>query len=103
MLTSHVSTGGSATVVMSHAEHRLVFTAAGLRALPSAKRYELWLMGPAGARPAGLFSASRQGVASPMVVSGLSAGDWIGMTVEPVHGSHQPTSPPVLMLRLGSR
>jgi hypothetical protein len=103
MLTSHVSTGGSATVVMSHAEHRLVFTAAGLRALPSAERYELWLMGPAGARPAGMFSASRQGVASPMVVSGLTAGEWIGMTIEPAHGAHRPTAPPVLMLRLGSR
>jgi Anti-sigma-K factor rskA/Putative zinc-finger len=103
MLTSHVSTGGSATVVMSHAQHRLVFTAAGLHALPSAERYELWLMSPAGAQPAGLFVASRQGLASPMVVSGLARGDWIGMTVEPASGSHQPTSAPVLMLNLGSR
>ena len=103
MLTSHVSTGGSATVVMSHAEHRLVFTAAGLRALPSAECYELWLMGPAGAQPAGLLAASRQGLASPMVVAGLTVGDWIGMTIEPADGSHQPSSPPVLMLNLGSR
>ena len=32
MLTSKVSTGGTATVVMSHREHCLVFAAHGLRA-----------------------------------------------------------------------
>ncbi len=47
MLTAKVSTGGTATVVMSHRDHALVFTAAGLPPLPAAQSYELWLMGPA--------------------------------------------------------
>jgi anti-sigma factor RsiW len=100
MLTSHVGTGGSATVVMSHTKRMLVFTASGLRALPAAQRYELWLMGPGADRPAGLFSAPR-GVAKAMVVSGLTAGDWIGLTIEPAAGTPTPTSPLVLVLKLG--
>jgi anti-sigma-K factor RskA len=102
MLTGPVSTGGTATVVMSHRERALVFTAAHLRGLPLAKRYEVWLMGPAGDRPAGMMTASaRGGMAGPMVISGLSAGDSVGVTVEPAAGSAQPTTPPVLMINLG--
>jgi hypothetical protein len=103
MLTADVSTGGTATVVMSHRQQALVFTAQGLRILPAAQRYELWLMGPAGVRPAGMLPASSAGMVGPMVVSGLAAGDRIGMTVEPASGSRRPTSPPVLMLGLSSR
>ncbi len=102
MLSGPVRTGGTATVVMSHRERALVFTAADLRVLPSAQRYELWLMGPSGDRPAGMVAASPHGgMAGPMVVSGLLAGDSVGLTVEPASGSHQPTAPPVLMISLG--
>jgi|CZKW01.1.fsa_nt_gi hypothetical protein len=102
MLTARVSTGGSATVVMSHVERKLVFTAAGLRVLPAAQRYELWLMEPSGKKPAGMLPAAQAGRSGPMVISGLSAGDRIGMTVEPARGTPDPTSPPVLMLSLSS-
>ncbi len=103
MLTAKVSTGGTATVVMSRRERALVFTAAGLPPLPAAESYELWLMGPAGDRGAGMMPGSRPGSAGPMVVSGLAAGDRVGLTVEPAGGSPRPTSAPVLMLDLGSR
>jgi hypothetical protein len=36
-----------------------------------------------------------------MVISGLLAGDSVGLTVEPASGSAQPTTPPVLMINLG--
>ena len=100
MLTARITTGGSATVVMSHAERELVFTAAGLRALPAAERYELWLKGPSGMKAVGLLPGERAGMSGPVVISGLSARERIGMTVEPAGGSPQPTSPPVLMLSL---
>ena len=101
MLTGPVRTGGTATVVMSHAERALVFTAADLRVLPPAQRYELWLIGPSGDRPAGMVTASPHGgMVGPMVVSGLRAGDSVGVTVEPASGSAHPTSPPVLMISL---
>ncbi len=101
MLSGPVSTGGTASVVMSHQKRALVFTAADLRVLPAAQRYELWLIGPAGSRPAGMVTASpRGGMVGTMVVSGLGAGDSVGLTVEPAGGSPQPTSPPVLMISL---
>jgi anti-sigma-K factor RskA len=101
MMSAHVTTGGTATVVMSHRERALVFTAADLRALPGARAYELWLMGPAGTRPAGMITVSGHGrMVGPMVVSGLAVGDKVGLTVEPAAGSPRPTSTPVLMLSL---
>jgi anti-sigma-K factor RskA len=104
MLRTPVSTGGMATVVMSHRERALVFTAADLRLLPTAQSYELWLIGPAGSRPAGMVSgSSRGGMAGPMVVSGLRAGDSVGLTVEPAGGSAHPTSPTIVLVRLGSQ
>jgi Anti-sigma-K factor rskA/Putative zinc-finger len=101
MLTAQVHSGGSATVVMSHRAGTLVFTAAGLRALPQSRSYQLWLMGPAGPRSAGLLAPPRRGMTGPMVVSGLVPGEHVGLTVEPAGGSVRPTSPPILVLGLG--
>jgi anti-sigma-K factor RskA len=101
MFTGHVSTGGTVTVVMSHRMGMLVVTAADLRVLPASQHYELWLMGPEGSRPAGMIDDSgRDKMSSPMVVSGLAAGDRVGLTVEPAGGSPRPTSRPVLLLAL---
>jgi len=101
MMTARVSTGGTATVVMSHRERALVFTAARLHALPAADGYELWLIGPAGTRAAGMIAAAGRGrMVGPVVVSGLAAGDSVRMTVEPAGGSARPTSSPVLVISL---
>ena len=101
MVSSHVSTGGMATVVMSHHERALVFTAADLHVLPTGESYELWLIGPAGTRSAGMINGSGHGrMVGPMVVSGLAAGDSVGMTVEPDSGSPRPTSPPLVLIGL---
>jgi anti-sigma-K factor RskA len=101
MLTAQVTTGGSATVVMSHRASALVFTAAGLPALPRTRSYQLWLMGRAGPKSAGLLPASRGGMTGPMVVSGLAPGEHVGLTVEPAGGSVRPTAPSILKLSLG--
>jgi anti-sigma-K factor RskA len=101
MMSAHVRTGGMATVVMSHRERALVFTAADLRVLPSAESYELWLTGPAGSKPAGMVDVSGHGkMVGPMVVSGLSAGDSVRLTVEPASGSQRPTAPPIVVIIL---
>jgi hypothetical protein len=102
MLTARVTTGGNATVLESRHEHSLVFTASGLPALPPTRSYELWLMGPGGTRPAGMLPRPRAGMIGPMVVSGLAAGDRMGLTVEPAGGSARPTSAAILILRLAS-
>jgi anti-sigma factor RsiW len=101
MRTAAVTTGGTATVVMSHRERSLVFIASKLSALPSSRGYELWLMGPSGDRSAGMLPAPRGGMFGPMVVSGLRAGDQVGLTIEPAAGSPRPTAPPIVLVGLG--
>jgi anti-sigma-K factor RskA len=100
MLDARVRTGGTAAVVMSRKERALVFAATGLRALPSSKGYELWLIGPGGDTPAGMLPASRQGRTGPVIASGLASGERLGLTIEPTGGSRQPTSPMILELAL---
>jgi hypothetical protein len=46
--------------------------------------------------------AVQGGMAGPAVVSGLAAGDMIGVTVEPATGSTTPTSAPVVMIATAS-
>jgi anti-sigma-K factor RskA len=100
-LTAQVRTGGTATVVMSHRAHALVFTANGLTRLPTSKAYELWLMGPGGATPAGMLPSGHHGMSGPVVVSRLAPGDRLGLTIEPSAGTGRPTSAPVVMVALG--
>jgi anti-sigma-K factor RskA len=102
MLTARVTTGGTATVLESRHERSLVFTASRLRALPADRGYELWLMSPGRARPAGMLPRPRAGMIGPMVISGLAAGERIGLTVEPAAGSARPTSASLLSIGLGS-
>jgi len=101
-LTAKVSTGGRATVVMSHREGALVFIASGLTRLPAAQAYELWLMSPTGARSAGMLPPARRGMSGPMVVYKLAAGEQLALTVEPATGARHPTSVPVVLVALGS-
>jgi anti-sigma-K factor RskA len=99
-LTAHVSSGGTATVVMSHRARALVFIANGLTKLPPSKAYELWLMGPAGDRPAGMLPPPRHGMTGPMVLGRLADGEWLGLTVEPSAGSSKPTSAAIAVVGL---
>jgi Anti-sigma-K factor rskA len=98
MMTAKLSTGGNATVVMSHQEHSLVFSAYGLKALPGGQAYELWLMGPAGNRPAGMLKPDSGGMAGPAVVSGLAPGDKLGLTIEPAQGAARPSAAIIVMI-----
>jgi anti-sigma factor RsiW len=99
-LTAQVRTGGTATVVMSHRARALVFTAHGLTRLPTSKVYELWLMGPSGATPAGMLPSGHHGMSGPVVVNRLAPGDRLGLTIEPSAGTGRPTSAPVVMVAL---
>ena len=100
MITARVKGGGTATIVMSRHARALVFAAAGLRALPSSRCYELWLMGPGGDRPAGMLPGPRRGMTGPVIAPGLSSGDRLGLTVEPAGGSPHPTTAALLTLAL---
>jgi len=101
-LTAKVTTGGTATVVMSHRARALVFIGNGLTRLPTSQAYELWLMSPAGATPVGMLPPARRGMSGPMVVNRLRPGEQLAMTVEPATGARRPTSSPVVLVFLGS-
>jgi anti-sigma-K factor RskA len=82
--------------VMSHAMHALVFTAAGLHPLPASRGYELWLIGPAGARPVGMLPPGSSHMTGPLVASGLRPGDHLALTAAPPGGSARPSAPMML-------
>jgi anti-sigma-K factor RskA len=96
MQTQPVRGGGTATIVMSHAMGELVFTAAGLRTLPSSRGYELWLVGPAGTRAVGMLPRGSHDMAGPVVAAGLRPGDHLVLTAEPDGGTSRPTTPMML-------
>ena len=96
MMTGAVAGGGTVTIVMSHARHALVFTAADLHALPASRGYEFWLIGPAGDRPVTMFQPGRHDMMGPVIASGLKAGDHLALTAEPAGGAARPTAPMML-------
>jgi hypothetical protein len=100
IITQATTVGGTATVVVSRAEQKIIFTTAGLPPLPAAKVYELWLIGPPQIRRAGLLPAPSAGKTSPLLASGLVAGDKVGVTVEPAGGTSKPTTTPILLMSL---
>jgi anti-sigma-K factor RskA len=100
MTAGPVAGGGTATIVMSHSRHALVFTAQGLHALPASRGYELWLIGPAGTRPVGLLPAGRHGMTGPVIASGLRPGDHLALTAEPADGSARLDAPMMLDVAL---
>jgi hypothetical protein len=92
--------GGTITLVSSPSRARVVIASSGLPALPSSKAYELWMMGPAGARPAGLLRPDATGHAPLRVAAVPGDTNRVGLTVEPASGSAQPTTTPIVVLHL---
>jgi anti-sigma-K factor RskA len=98
--SANSSTGGRATVVLSYAEQKMIFTSSGLPALPNNKVYELWLLSTGSARPAGLLPAPTDGKTAPVLAAGLTSADKVGVTVEPAGGTSSPTTTPILVMTL---
>ncbi|MGD0704641.1 MAG: anti-sigma factor [Trebonia sp.] len=98
--SASTSVGGTANVVLSYSERKIVFTGSSLPALPNSKVYELWLISSAAARPAGLLPAANAGKTGPVLAAGLQAGDKVAMTVEPAGGTSSPTTTPILLMTL---
>jgi anti-sigma-K factor RskA len=98
--TARSSTGGTATVVLSYAQQKMIFTSSGLPRLPNAKVYELWLLSTGSAVPAGLLPQPTDGKTAPVLASGLTSADKVGVTVEPAGGTSSPTTTPILVMTL---
>jgi anti-sigma-K factor RskA len=102
MMTRTVRGGGTVTIVMSPSMHALVFTAAGLHALPASRAYELWLIGSPGDRLVGMLAQASGHMVGPVIASGLRSGDHLALIVEPagVTSRPDPRQPPPMMLDL---
>jgi anti-sigma factor RsiW len=100
MMTGAVIGGGTVTIVMSPSRHALVFTAADLRALPASRGYELWLIGPAGARPVAMLAVGAHDMTGPVIASGLRPGDHLALTAGASSGTSRPSVPMMLDVAL---
>jgi anti-sigma-K factor RskA len=97
--TAAVRTGGSALVMDSRSLDEVAIALSGLAAPPAGKAYQLWMIGPGGARSGGVVAVAG-GAAGPVVAHGLDDAKSIGLTVEPAKGSAQPTTSPVLLMQM---
>ncbi|MCY0937562.1 anti-sigma factor [Streptomyces sp. H34-S4] len=90
------SNGAVTTVVASKQLNKAVFTATRMPDPGPGKTYQLWLGHDGIMRPAGLIQ--RDGT---VILNGNTAGaNTVGLTLEPVGGSLQPTTAPLLLLVL---
>ncbi|MGW4800178.1 anti-sigma factor, partial [Nonomuraea sp. NPDC004297] len=91
---------GRGTVVVSRSQGGLVFWAAGLGDPPAGRVYQLWQLGPERITSAGLLSSSSSGGTLPVLSTIRADAGQVGVTVEPVGGSRQPTSTPLLLVAM---
>jgi anti-sigma-K factor RskA len=92
------SNGAAGTVVLSRARDRAVFVTAGMPSLPDDRVYELWTIADRPV-PAGTFRSDGDSVVVDLPAAALSA-PTIAVTVEPSGGSAQPTTTPIIALRV---
>ena len=100
LVTKATKIGGRVTLVKSAAKRQLVVTTSGLPPLKAGKVYQLWLIGAPGhkIRSEGLLATPRGGRTGPALISGVLAGDTLGVSVQQAGGSIQPTLPAVIVL-----
>ena len=90
--TMRTSAGGVVTLIDSPSRRDAVLTAARLASLPGHRVYQVWVIGPAGARSAGFLSGTA------LVLTGVRAGERVGVTAEPAGGTSQPTTTPIVLM-----
>lgn len=88
---------GSATVITSARLDAGVLTVSGLPTVAATSTYQAWLIGPSGPRSAGLLGP---GGTAQLPLSTVDGSNRLAITVEPAGGSPQPTTIPVLAVRL---
>jgi hypothetical protein len=100
LVTKATSIGGRVIMVKSVSKHQLVVTTAGLPPLRAGKVYQLWLIGAHGnkIRSEGLLAAPQNGRTAPVLISGVLAGDTLGVSFQQAGGSIQPTLKAVIVL-----
>ncbi len=93
-----VDGGGKATLVWSNSLGRSAVVLDRMPALADGKTYELWYISGSVATPAGTFVPSGNSKEVQILKGKMSAGDTVGITVEPAGGSKKPTTKPVVAI-----
>ena len=88
----------TATLIWSGALAESVLIVDGLATLPEEKAYELWYIGADGPISAGVFNTLNSGESWRILDGAMSAGDAVGVTVEPAGGSGVPTTDPLIVI-----
>lgn len=87
-----------ATLVWSGELGQSAIIVDGLASLTDEQIYELWYIGEDGPVSAGTFNTSGSGDSWRILDGTMSAGDAVGVTVEPAGGSEQPTTDPLIVI-----
>lgn len=82
--------GGSARFLYAPSQQRGVLVATDVPAVAEDEAYQVWLIGPSGQLPAGLFRPD-EGEATLVVEGDLAAAQLVGVTVEARGGAAAPT------------
>ena len=90
--TARTSAGGAVTLIVTRSDQDALLTAARLPAPPDGRVYQVWVIGPAGARSAGFLSGTG------LALTDVHAGERVGVTVEPAGGTSRPTTAPIVQV-----
>ncbi|MFI2453931.1 anti-sigma factor domain-containing protein [Streptomyces sp. NPDC019539] len=92
--TQQLADGGTGTIAVSRSQDAAVFFATGVPPLPVGQTYALWFSEDGSYRPAGLVSGA-EAQDMQMLYGPVSGATAVGITIEPVGGSAQPSGPPL--------
>lgn len=96
--SAQIAGGGEATLIWSLDQRKSAILVNDLPSLSSGKTYQLWYMGEGAPIPAGTFESSASATTWRVLDGAMSAGDTVGVTVEPLGGSPKPTTDPILTI-----
>lgn len=102
MVETHGDDGAMARAVVSPSMGEAVLVVDRMAPAPREHTYELWVIDDEGATPAGMFDVDDRGRVTQLLAGDFADARAIGVTVEPMGGSPQPTSDPVMVLELGA-
>jgi anti-sigma factor RsiW len=98
-VSSSVTTGGRAAVVTSKTQGTSVLVTDGLPPAPAGKTYQIWYIGSGGSAASAGFVPTGDHTAT-VLAGDPSTANAVGVTVEPEGGSAQPTTLPVLAVKV---
>lgn len=96
--SAEIAGGGEATLIWSPHQRKSAILVNDLPPLASDKTYQLWYIGDEGAIPAGVFTANVSATSWRVLDGAMTAGDTVGVTVEPAGGSAKPSTDPILTI-----